>query len=75
MPNRLNDFIKYYERPKTRKELSYTGYVIEDYLQGLVRKNSFGEVIVDTSAALPQFRQQLNILSSAKKDSAVRCLI
>jgi len=33
LPDRLNDFIKLYEKPKNRKVVSYDNYSIEDYLQ------------------------------------------
>src|SRR5580700_1593194 len=66
LPDRLNDFVSCYERPKNRKELSYGNYVIKDYLQGLVQRNYAGDIIVSVSAAFPQFRQQLAILTAAK---------
>lgn len=66
LPDRLNDFIRLYEKPKTRKDITYGNYVIEDYLQG-IQVTRGGEVIVPKSAAIPQFEQQLSILESAKK--------
>ena len=33
-PDRLTDFTKHYEQPKSRKEITATNYTIEDYLQG-----------------------------------------
>src|SRR6266436_1045356 len=35
LPDRLSDFVRYYEKPKPRKDISYENYRIEDYLQGL----------------------------------------
>src|SRR5436190_16736700 len=35
LPDRLVDFIGHYKKPKTRKELTYESYRIEDKLQGL----------------------------------------
>ena len=35
LPDRLADFVRHYEKPKPRKELSAENYRIEDYLQGL----------------------------------------
>ncbi len=61
LPDRLNDFIRLYEKPKNRKELDYGNYVIEDYMQGL------RSLRVEPKAAIPQFQQQLNILKSAQK--------
>lgn len=67
LPDRVNDFVKLYEKPKGRKEIAYGNYVIEDYLQDLRVTSPYGEVKVDKFAAVPQFRQQLNILNSAKR--------
>jgi hypothetical protein len=66
IPDRLANFISYYEKPKNRKEVTYGNYVIEDYLQGL-RITRNGEQKVGPSAAIPQFRQQVNILFSLKQ--------
>lgn len=35
LPDRLNDFIRLYEKPKGRKDISFENYRIEDALQGL----------------------------------------
>lgn len=68
LPDRLNDFIKLYEKPKGRKEIKYGNYVIEDYLQGLtVTRGWEKEKVVSPEAAIPQFQQQLNILKSVKR--------
>lgn len=64
IPDRLQDFIRLYEKPKGRKEIVYGNYVIEDYLQGL-QVTSGGRVKVDKSAAVNQFKQQRAILKSA----------
>ncbi len=66
MPDRVNDFIKYYEKPKTRKSVEYGNYVIEDCLQGLV-VTSYGERKVGPEAAVSQFEQQLLIVKSIEK--------
>lgn len=67
LPDRLADFIKLFEKPKTRKEIQYGNYVIEDYLQNLRTKTSFGETKVGPNAAIPQFEQQVNILKSVER--------
>lgn len=68
LPDRVDDFIKLYEKPKNRKEIKYGNYVIEDYLQGLtVTRGWDKEKIVGPEAAIPQFQQQLKILESAQK--------
>jgi tetratricopeptide (TPR) repeat protein len=65
LPHRVNDFIRYYEKPKSRKDISFENYRIEDYLQGLQVKY-LGEVKVDGSAAIPHFEQQIAIVDAAK---------
>ena len=57
LPDRVANFISFYEKPKTRKVVSYGNYVIQDYMQDVVRQNFDGTYIVSTSAALPQYRQ------------------
>lgn len=67
LPDRLGDFIRHYEKPKSRKDISNENYKIEDYLQGLTLTRDQGyqkETIVSTAAAIPQFQQQLAILKS-----------
>ena len=67
LPDRVSDFTKSYEKPKTRrKEITYENYVIEDALQGL-RITRGGELVVGAEAAIPRFRQQLNIIKAINK--------
>jgi hypothetical protein len=68
LPDRVADFVKLYEKPKGRKNITYGNYVIEDYLQGLrVTRGGLEIEVVSPKAAIPQFQQQLNILESAQK--------
>ncbi len=68
LPDRFEDFVRYYEKPKTRKDISVENYKIEDYLQGLLITRSYlKEEIVGPSAAIPLFQQQLEILKSIKQ--------
>lgn len=67
LPDRMNDFVKLYEKPKGRKDIKYGNYVIEDYLQGLSVTRSQYEKVVGPEAAIKQFQQQLNILKSVKR--------
>ena len=69
LPDRLNDFCGYYEKPKTRKGLTYESYRISDYLRGLrvETEDDFRRVILDASAAVPQFQQQLAIVEAARE--------
>lgn len=67
LPDRLADFIRYYDKPRGRKEISFESYRIEDYLQGLHVTRSYSqETVVGPEAAIPHFRQQLAILDSVK---------
>lgn len=67
LPDRLADFISYFEAPKNRKEITFQNYMIRDYLQGLrITRSWDNQVIVDGSAAIPEFAQQLNIVKAAK---------
>ena len=67
LPDRLDDFTKLYNRPKGQRDLSYSTYVIEDYLDSLITRDEHRKILVDTSSAIPKFRQQLNILKSVQK--------
>jgi hypothetical protein len=66
LPDRLTDFREHFEAPKNRKEITYVTYRIQDALKGL-RVTRLGEVVVDASASIPHFRQQLAILKAAQK--------
>jgi len=66
LPDRLNDFVSHYEKPKSRKRITYESYRIEDCLQNLRITNGLGETIADKSSALPHLEQQLAIVSAAK---------
>lgn len=67
LPDRLSDFVRLYEKPKSRKEVTWENYVIEDLLQGLQITRGFQkEVVVNATAAIPRFKQQLEILRSAE---------
>lgn len=65
LPDRVENFVSFYEKPKNRKNIDYASYVIQDYMQNL-RVTFGGDVKADTSAALPQFDQQVAILKAAK---------
>lgn len=66
MPDRLSDFVRLYEKPKSRKDIRYENYRIEDYFQGLTVTNTWNEKIVGPDAAIPHFRQQLAIEQAVK---------
>jgi len=69
IPDRLADFVSYFDAPKGRKEITFQNYMIRDYLQGLEITRGSGlerKIIVDGSAAIPEFSQQLNIVRAAR---------
>ena len=66
LPDRLSDFTRYYEKPKSRKDITYENYTIEDHLQALTVRFR-GDPVVGPSAAIPRFRQQLSIVKSIRK--------
>ena len=67
LPDRLDDFIGHYEKPKGRKDITCESYRISDYLTGLQVTNSLKEVVVGRDAAIPRFRQQLQIVKAVMK--------
>lgn len=67
LPDRLADFVRHYEKPKPRKDISFENYRIEDCLQGLTITRGWEKIkVVGPEGALPHFRQQLAILKSVK---------
>lgn len=68
LPDRLDDFTGYYEKPSGRKNVTYETYRISDYLLGLevTDTGSFGATIVSPDAAIPRFEQQLAIMKAVK---------
>ena len=65
LPDRIDDFCSYYEKPKSRKDITCENYRISDYLQGL--KVCLGdEKIVGLDSAIPLFDQQLAIVEAVK---------
>ena len=68
LPDRLEDFVRHYEKPKGRKAITFESYRIEDCLQGLRTTRGWQEeVIVSPSAAIPHVRQQYAIVQAARK--------
>ena len=66
LPDRLADFARHYEKPKSRKEITYENYTIEDYLQG-IRITRGISTIVGPDAAIPRFAQQLSLVESVSR--------
>ena len=71
LPDRLDDFVRHYEKPRNRKDLNFDNYVIEDYLQGTVMTRTdpltgSKEVIVSDDSAIPRIKQQVSIVEAVK---------
>ncbi len=69
LPGRLADFVRHYEKPKSRKEITFENYRIEDTLQGLAITRGIGfeeKKIVGPEAGIPHFQQQLAILQAVR---------
>lgn len=66
LPDRLNDFIRLYEKPKGRKDIGFENYRIEDALQGLRITRYGNEVVADRTSAMTHLDQQVAILKSIK---------
>jgi len=67
LPDRLEDFSKYYEMPMSRKYINYENYCIEDFLQGLLVSLPDDFPHKGMSAAIPKFQQQLAIIKGLRK--------
>jgi len=66
LPDRLADFVRLYETPKSRKEIVHSTYRIEDACQG-VRISRGGQVIVDSSTAIGLLEQQMAIVEAVHR--------
>ena len=67
LPDRLSDFTRYYEKPKSRKEITSENYTIEDYLEITSENNTIEDYLqglritfgsskeVGPDAAIPRF--------------------
>ncbi len=65
LPDRVADFMRHYEKPKGRKDITNENYRIEDYLQGVNVTRGL-EKIVGPNAAIPHIQQQLAIVEAAQ---------
>ena len=66
LPDRLSDFTRYYEKPKSRKDITFENYTIEDYVQEL-NVTRGGSTVVGPHAGIPRFGQQLSIVKSIRE--------
>ena len=68
LPGRLADFVQHYEKPKSRKDITFESYRIEDCLVGLSVTRAVGkEKVVGPEGAIPHFQQQLAILKAVRE--------
>lgn len=66
LPDRAQDFVKLYEKPKTRKSIDFENYRIEDACQGL--QSSFGgQIKADATAAISLLDQQIAIVEAVNR--------
>ena len=69
LPGRLTDFVRHYEKPKPRKEITFESYRIEDTLQGVAVTRDIGfkeKKVVGPEAGIPHVQQQLAILQAVR---------
>jgi len=68
MPQRVDDFKDYYKPIRPRKALEYGTYTVSDYLEGTrVTRGWEKEEVVGTRAAIPKFKQQLQLVKGLEK--------
>ena len=67
LPDRLSDFTSYYEAKRSRKDITYSNYTIEDYLINLTVTGPGGTKVVAADDAIPRFVQQLSIVTAMRK--------
>lgn len=67
LPERLQDFTRLYEKPKTRKNIDFENYRLEDACQGLRVTAPSGRVVAEVCSARPLFDQQVAIVEAIKR--------
>ena len=69
LPDRISDFTRYYEKPRSRKNITYATYVIEDYLEGVTVyvADRGSKRAIWAEAAILRFDQQLSIVDSIQQ--------
>lgn len=66
LPDRVEDFTRYYKPDKPRKDILHSNYTVSDYLQG-VTITRMGDVIVDPISAVTAFYQQVKMVEAIQK--------
>jgi hypothetical protein len=70
LPSRVDDFVAYYRPAKNRKTdlINYENYAIQDYLNGMSVTRGYEKTkVVGQDAAVPKFKQQVNIIEALQK--------
>ncbi|KKQ46176.1 MAG: hypothetical protein US63_C0005G0018 [Candidatus Moranbacteria bacterium GW2011_GWC2_37_8] len=69
LPSRLEDFVSFYKSKTNRREITVTNYTVSDYIPGLsITSGGYDKKkIVGPDAAVPLFKQQLEIIKSLKR--------
>jgi hypothetical protein len=67
LPDRLDDFQRLYELPRSRDIINPVGYSIEDCLLGNVTFNGKGTVVTGQMNAIRNFQQQLSIVKGLQR--------
>ena len=62
LPDRLDDFVRHYEKPRNRRNITAENYRVEDCLQGVIITNWDDTQVVSQFHAIPHFQQQLAIV-------------
>ncbi len=66
LPDRSDDFSRFYEKPKTRKDITHENYTIEDALNGLIVTHGAVKArIAGPEAAISNLQQQVAIIRAA----------
>jgi len=66
LPNRINDFVSYYETPSNRAKIDFATYVVKDYLHSIYTYRN-NKLSITPKAAITRFQQQLAILKACQK--------
>jgi hypothetical protein len=67
LPDRIDDFQRLYEQPRSRDLISPVGYSIEDCLLGNFTFNGKGTVVTGQRNAIRNFQQQLSIVKGLQR--------
>lgn len=67
LPQRYEDFVRYYEKTKLRQRITSENYMIEDYLEHVIDPiTRISNVYCNGRSAVPKFKQQLAMVKAVK---------